>query len=101
MRFVRILALLGLVAVLGCGGGENATTVEEAPPDSQIQSALQSVAETGVVDSGIMLVRAQLEVLKETDALKADALLKDLDALEASRSPDQVKAKAKEMLGKL
>ncbi len=102
MSFVRVLALLSVLAIVGCGSGENATPVEPPTADSQIKSSLEYVAESGQVDSGIMLVREQLEELKETDAAKADALLKDLDELETmAGNPDGAKAKASEMLKKL
>ena len=100
MWFVRLFVLLVVATVLGCSG-EDTTSVEVAAPNTQIQSALESAAETGQIDSGIMLVREQLELMQETDAAKADALLKDLDELESMTSTGKVKAKAKEMLSKL
>jgi len=101
MWFVRFLTLLGVVAILGCGGGETTIPVEEPAADTQVKSALESTAETGEIDSGIMLVRDQLERMKTTDAAKAEGLLKDLDELQSMTSPGQVKTKAKEMLSKL
>lgn len=100
MRYLQILALLFAAATFGCGG-EGATSVEVEAPNAQIQAALADVAESGQIDSGIMLVREQLEMMRETEAAKADDLLKDLDALEGMSSPGSIKAKAKEMLSKL
>jgi hypothetical protein len=54
-----------------------------------------------VVDSGLMVVREELEKMQSTDAAKAQELLKDLEELESMSSPDQVRNKAKAMLGKL
>ena len=59
------------------------------------------MVESGVVDSGLMVVREELEKMQSTDAAKAQELLKDLDELESMSSPDQVRNKAKAMLGKL
>jgi hypothetical protein len=101
MWLVRFLLVLGAVAVLGCGEGVTTQPAQEAAPQQQIKSALETCAESGTIDSGLMVVREQAEAMQETDPDKADALLKDLDELESLRDPAQIKAKAKEMLGKL
>ncbi len=102
MDFARFLLVLLVVCLAGCGSGETTMSVEEAPAEDQIRSALQSVADTGMVDSGLMVVREKLEEMKETDAAKAEALLKDLDQLESlRRNPAQARAKAQEMIQKL
>lgn len=103
MMWFRIVALGALALVLsGCGSGTPSTRVEEPPAQDQIRSALEHVANTGVVDSGLMLVREKLEEMKSSDAAKAEALLKDLAQLEKmGNQPAQAKAKAQEMLGKL
>lgn len=100
MRFIAFLLVLGMVAVLGCQASETTTTVEE-PGQEQIKPALEAVAQSGVIDSSLMVVREEAEAMKATDAAKAEELLKDLDELEALSDPEQIKAKAKEMAGKL
>ncbi len=100
MWFIRSLLVLGALAVIGCGGGETSTSVEP-PGQEQIKPALETVAETGVIDSGLMTVREEAEAMKETDAAKADELLKDLDELESLSDPAEVKAKAQQMIDKL
>jgi len=104
IRFLLVLTLvLAPLAILGCDSATTSTPstpVEEPGATSQITSGLQGVAETGEIDSGVMMVREQLEELKQTDAAKAEELLKDLDELE-SLSGEAAKTKAKEMLEKL
>lgn len=99
MRFARLLLVLVFVALIGCKT-EKSIPVQQAAPTDQVKSALQNVANTGEIDSGIMTVREQLEAMKATDATKAEALLKDLAELE-KLSGDPAKKKAEEMIGKL
>ncbi len=99
MWFIRLLFVLTFVTMIGCGG-EQSTPVQEAAPTDQVKSALQNVAESGMIDSGIMTAREQLEGMKATDAAKAEGLLKDLDELEGL-SAGAAKKKATEMIGKL
>ena len=101
MWFARLLLVLGMVALVGCGPKETTEQVEEPASQDQVKSALENVVETGEVDSGLMTAREQLEAMQATDAAKAEELLKDLDALESLRDPAQIKAKAKEMVDKL
>lgn len=103
MRFVPFATVVLMASlVLGCGPRETKKAVQQAPPQDQVRSTLQQVAETGVVDSGLMVVREQLEAMKSTDAAKAEGLLQDLDQLEGmANQPEQAKTKAQEMLGKL
>ncbi len=99
MWLKRLLLVAGMLVALGCGREETQTV---APPQSQIKPTLESVAQTGTIDSGLITVREELEAMKTTDAAKAETLLKDLDELEKmSGNPAGAKAKAQEMLGKL
>jgi hypothetical protein len=100
MWLKRFLAVLAVVMIFGCGPREEKQAVEPAG-NEQIRPALEQVAESGVVDSGLMVVREELEKMQSTDAAKAQELLKDLEELESMSSPDQVRNKAKAMLGKL
>ncbi len=100
MWFLRCLLLLSVVAVIGCAESGPTPTQNAMPASDQAKSALQSVADTGQVDSGLVIVRDQLESMKATDSAKAEELLKDLDELE-KLSGDAAKKKATEMIGKL
>ena len=79
-----------------------AKSVKPLAPQDEIRSALEHVAQTGEIDSGLVIVREKLEAMKETDAAKAGELLQDLSQLEKmTTQPAQAKAKAQEMLKKL
>jgi hypothetical protein len=97
MWLKRCLVVLGLSVVLGCGG-ERVQSVE--PPKNRSKTVLESVAQTGILNSGIMVVKEELEQMKATDAAKAEGLLKDLDQLEKMNDAARIKAKAKEMAAK-
>jgi len=99
MWLKRCLLVLSLAAAIGCSSGE--TTQRVAPPKDQSRAVLEAIAQSGIVDSGVMTVKEELEKLKATDPAKADALLNDLADLQKPGSPDRIKAKAKEMLAKL
>lgn len=99
MWCARILFVLSVVAILGCGGGSSIPVDDQEAPD-QVKQALQTVVDTGEIDSGLVVVQEQLEVMKATDAAKAEELLKDLEEL-MGLSGDAAKTKAGEMLGKL
>lgn len=99
MWLQRISVVLALLVLTGCGSGETVQAV--APPTNRAASILESVAKTGVRDSGLVIVREELEKMKATDATKAEALLNDFAQLEKARDAASVKAKAKEMAAKL
>lgn len=99
MWLKRISVVLTLLALTGCGSGETVQAV--GPPTNRAASILESVAKTGVLDSGLVIVREELEKMKATDAAKAEALLNDLAQLEQARDAGSIKAKAKAMADKL
>jgi len=102
MSFLKFLALLAAVAMVGCSGGRGGVSVEpSAAAPSQAKTLLEKMAESGEVGSAVMVVREGLEKLRETDAAKADALLSDLDELESMSGAAAIKAKAKEMADQL
>jgi hypothetical protein len=97
MPVFKILAFLSVVAMLGCGGDKPIEVTPPPPPPAaeNAKTVLQEIAQTGQVGSGAMQLRENLEELNQP------ALLADMDALERMSDPDQIKAKASEMLGKL
>src|SRR3989304_10632125 len=102
------LVLLGLVVVAGCpqssqrsiptpGAGEAAMT-----PTEELKTQLESLADLGAMFPGSEKIGDNIAALKAADAEKGAALEKDFAELQGSLgNPDQVKAKAKGMLGKL
>jgi len=95
--FARVVMLLALVVFSACG------TTDEPPalPDAPAKPLLEGMAESGELDSSVILIREKFEAMKETDPAKGDELLKDLEALEAARTPREVKKKAKALAEKL
>lgn len=100
MKAIRVVLALFVLMSFGCGPSTTSVPVK-APGIEQIRPILEAHAQSGVKDSGLMVVREELEKLKATDAAKADGLLKILDELEASKDAGAIKAKAKELAGKL
>jgi len=102
LKTVPRLTLLALaLSVVGC---EPASTPVEAPSGGVaqlIKQNLQNPAETGEIGSEMMQIEQDLEKLAAEDPAKAETAKKAFAALKAAKSPDQVKAKAKEMMGKL
>lgn len=105
MATFRILGLLCLlVLVTGCGSGVKSVPISPAAPPPAVQSAkavLDDLANTGEMGSAMDSLKQSLEQIKQTDAAKGDALLADFKALSAETDKEKIKAKAKEMAGKL
>lgn len=95
---------LSLVVLLlaGCGGPKSVkvTPVTVSAADA-VKGALNDIVQSGELGSGSMALQENIEKLKATDAAKGEALLKDYEALAKLKDPAALKAKAKEMLGKL
>ena len=99
MWLVRIAFLLGMVVLIGCGPGST-TEGPDAVSDSMVQSiksALQDVAETGEMGEAFGEARGMVAELKETNPEIGNKLSADLEAMENLSSPDEIKAKAKEI----
>lgn len=102
-RGVFVGLFVASVAVsVGCGQrGRTPIRVEVPPPVTQLRSLLETYAKTGELDSGVIAIREQIDVLRATDAAKADALAAELPKLESSKGAAAVKKQAEAMLGKL
>ncbi len=101
MWWTRLIVVLGVVAVVGCQDGTTSKSVEPPSATDQIKPTLETVAESGVLDSGIMTVEEGLQEMKATDPAKAEELLKDLEELQGMQDPAQIKEKAQAMISKL
>lgn len=102
--------LLGLVVLAGCSqqGAEHqvpistpGATEKAAAPAEDLKGQLESLAELGEMMPGMETIADNIEAIKATDAEKGSALQKDFEELQSLSDPGQVKAKAKQMLGKL
>ena len=97
--FYRFAVIVCLLAVLGCGG----TATKVTPPDPAVDAKieLERIAETGMVDSTVFILRGKLEEVKEADEAKGTELLAALDELEKMQDKKKVSKKAEEMISKL
>ena len=96
MKFLKILMIVGVFAIIGCKANEDVEVkpVEPASATANAKMALDEIAETGEVGSGMMLLR---EAVEEIDK----SMLTELDAMEKLKDPEQIKAKAKALSAKL
>ncbi len=92
--FVLVCAL----ALCGCDSGNSSATT---PDVETVKQLLLDVSERGEIGSASMIIRDELEKLKATDEAKANELIKDLEQLENTPDPTQVKTMAKKMADKL
>ena len=98
---VLCLALLLSMSVAGCNSDPGSIEVPVPAAETQLKSALDDLAQTGVLGSGAEYLDSLVAELRASDAGKAAALEADLQELKAARDPAQVKAKAKAMAAKL
>ena len=103
-RLAKLVASFALgcsLTLSGCGGS-SVTQERVTPPEPPtVKKMLLDVAETGALGSGSFVILGELEKLKATDAAKAGELIKDLDQLEKTSDPSQIKTLAKKMADKL
>lgn len=105
VRFRFSFCLLGIclsLPIAGCGGNDlpKPVSVTPAPPPA-LKQMLDSVAQTGELGSGADAIQTEIDSLAKTDDAKAKALKTDLEKMQKMSEPEQVKAIAKQMAGKL
>lgn len=99
-RFV-LAAVIG-VATIGCGGvKETKVSIETTAIEANVKKTLEEYAKTGQTGSSLTALESDINGIKATDSAKGNALMEDYNELLQADSPDKVKAKAQEMLGKL
>jgi hypothetical protein len=104
---VRHLVMLLAMVVVSVGCQSKPPPVVKAPPADEAKATLQRAANDGNVGSDVLALKTYFEDLQKTDPAKGGALLKDLDSLIQSGTQaggmgsEQVKQKAKALLGKL
>lgn len=92
------------VGMTGCSKTEQTVEKESTAvptPVENVKAALQTVADSGELNSGTELIKEDLEKLKGTAGVDVDALQKDLQQLLQTKGPDQLRAKANQMIAKL
>jgi hypothetical protein len=101
MSWFRFLVLPVAVVIVGCRPGAESVTPPEVTPVDAVKKALEQVVESGRGGSEIGAMMNDLEAMKATDPQTAEALIEDAKALMSMSDSAAIKAKAKEMLGKL
>ncbi|HEV7279944.1 MAG TPA: hypothetical protein VGN57_06980 [Pirellulaceae bacterium] len=106
-RFACLLIAAILAAPLavfvGCGSGAQPVSTGETPAPStkdQIATQLDLLATTGVIDSGIDVLGANIDTYVAENPAAA-GLQQDFQNLKSLQDPGAVKAKAKAMRGQL
>ncbi len=102
MRF--LLAVIFAVSAAGLFGCSEDVAIPETTQESVaglIKPKLEKIAETGDRELVDDLKSYIVEDLAGVDQAKSDALMKDYNELAGMSGAEQIKAKAKEMLGKL
>ncbi len=97
----RFLLLLGLVALIGCDTGPvNAPPEDVDQPDFELRLLLQDAADTGLLPEGVNTAE-YVYPIKEADPAKAEEIAGQLDELKEMSDPEEIKAKAQDMLSNL
>jgi hypothetical protein len=102
MFFKRSLLMLGLVALVGCDAGPVSAPPEDVDDTSfELRLMLEDAVETGRLAADFADSEDIVAEIKAEDAAKGAELEADIKELQAMSDPEQIKAKAKEVLGKL
>lgn len=95
MKLLNLLAVsLISLAIMGCSTSPGPVSVQPPPVVEEIKMSLRDMAETGVKDSGLVIVGEQLENLRSADPAKAAEVEPHAKGLEAAQSPADVKKHA-------
>lgn len=105
MKLLRIGSMLALsMAMLsGCGSGpvEEKLEVKTSQISDALKATLDGIAKSGKTGSALPALESDINGIRVTDKAKGDELHKDFMRMQAATKPDEIKAIAKDMLGKL
>lgn len=101
-RFGSMLALT-VATFSGCGSGpvEERLEVQTSQIGAALKATLENIAKSGKTGSALPALESDINGIKATDKAKGDELHKDFMRMQAATKPDEIKAIAKDMLGKL
>jgi aminopeptidase N len=98
----RFVVVAVVWTVIGCGCAKvNPVPAEASASDHELKLVLEYAAETGRLGSSYAETPNILEEIKKTNPAQADALRKQLSELEKLKKPEEIKAKAQEILASL
>ena len=102
-RYSVIAVVTLSLVVSGCGTGpvEEKIAVPHARIVDSMRKTLEIYEKTGMLGSGISSLEADIHSIKNSNRAKGDELLKICSELKLLTARDEIKKKAKEMLGKL
>lgn len=102
-RYSVIAVVTLSLAVSGCGTGpvEEKIVVPSASIVDSVRKTLEVYEQTGTLGSGISSLEADIYSIKSSNRAQGDELLRIWGELKLLTARDEIKKKAKEMLGKL
>lgn len=102
-RYSVIAVVTLVMAASGCGTGpvEEKITVSSASIVDGVRKTLEVYEKTGMLDSGISSLEADINTIKNSNRSQGEELSKICGELKLLTERDAIKKKAKEMLGKL
>ncbi len=100
---LSVIAVFALsITVSGCGEpAEVPVKVQSSALITNARKVLEELEKSGKMGSSVTALESDLNGIRESDSAKGDQLIKNFRELQGLTAPDQIKAKAKEMLGKL
>lgn len=102
-KFCTIVVVTMSLAVSGCGGGpvDEKVTVQSSAIEANVRKTLEGFEKSGQTGSAMTALESDINGIKLSDSAKAEALTKLYRELQGLTKPADIKAKAKEMIGKL
>ena len=102
MRCSRFVWVAVIWTLIGCGCAKvNPVPADAAASDHELKLVLEYAAETGRLGDAYAETANVLEEIRKTDPAQADALRQQLSELEKLKKPEEIKAKAQEILSSL
>lgn len=102
LNLLPSLAMLSVVLIGGCSGPEDTRVeIQSSQIVQSVKTTLEEMAKSGTTGSAITSLESDINGIKTSDKAKGEELHKDFLRLQAATKPGEVKAIAKEMLGKL
>jgi len=104
LHWYSVIAVVTLsLVVSGCSTGpvEEKIAVPYARIVDNMRKTLEIYEKTGMLGSGISSLEADIHSIKNSNQAKGDELLKICTELKLLTAREEIKKKAKEMLGKL
>lgn len=103
VKLKRLLSIsLFALALSGCGGvPETKVSVPPTAIEANVRKTLEDYEKSGKLGSNISGLQSDINGIKASNSAKGEALLADYRELQTMTDPAMIKAKAKEMLGRL